>query len=60
MIGPKPWYLQRKFMVSYADGTERTLHQLSVVTQPMRLELLQKVTGMQLIQPAPAPAPAKP
>jgi hypothetical protein len=68
MIGPKPWVLQRKFMISYADGTERTLHQLSVVTQAMRLELLQKVTGMQLLQPAagapaaaaktPAPAPA--
>jgi hypothetical protein len=63
MIGAKPWYLQRKFMVSYADGTERTLHQLSVVTQQMRLELLQKATGMQLLQPAgapaaPAPAPA--
>jgi hypothetical protein len=62
MIGAKPWYLQRKFMVSYADGTERTLHQLSVVTQQMRLELLQKATGMQLLQPAnapAAPAPAK-
>ncbi len=56
MIGPKTWYLQRKFMVEYADGTERTLHQLSVVTQQMRLELLQKVTGMQLLQPAPAAA----
>jgi hypothetical protein len=27
-----------------------------VVTQPMRLELLQKATGMQLLQPARAPA----
>jgi hypothetical protein len=62
MIGPKTWYLQRKFIVEYADGTERSLHQLAVVTQPMRLELLQKVTGMQLLQPAqaPAPTPAKP
>jgi len=62
MIDAKPWYLQRKFVVSYADGTERTLHQLSVVTQQMRLELLQKATGMQLLQPAgapAAPAPAK-
>jgi len=58
MIGPKPWFLQRKFMIEYADGTERTLHQLSVVTQTMRLELLQKVTGMQLLQPAQASAPA--
>jgi hypothetical protein len=58
MIDPKPWYLQRKFIIEYADGTERSLHQLSVVTQPMRLELLQKVTGMQLLQPAKAPAPA--
>jgi hypothetical protein len=67
MISPKTWYLQRKFMVSYADGTERTLHQLSVVTQQMRLELLEKVTGMKLLQPASAspaapaqPAPAAP
>jgi hypothetical protein len=58
MIGPKTWYLQRKFIIEYADGTERSLHQMSVVTQQMRLELLQKVTGMQLLQPAQAPAPA--
>lgn len=60
MIGAKPWYLQRKFMVEYADGTERTLHQLSVVTQQMRLELLQKATGLQLLQPAGAPAAPAP
>jgi len=58
MIGPKTWYLQRKFMIQYEDGHERTLHQLSVVTQQMRLELLQKVTGMQLLGPASAAAPA--
>jgi hypothetical protein len=52
MIGKEPWVLQRKFVISYADGTQRTLHQLSVVTQVMRLELLEKVTGQKLLEPA--------
>jgi len=52
MIGKAPWFLQRKFVIDYADGTQRTLHQLSVVTQVMRLELLEKVTGQKLLAPA--------
>ena len=52
MIGKDPWFLQRKFVIDYADGTQRTLHQLSVVTQVMRLELLEKVTGQKLLEPA--------
>ena len=52
MIGKDPWVVQRKFVIDYADGTQRTLHQLSVVTQVMRLGLLEKVTGQKLLQPA--------
>ena len=52
MIGKDPWYLQRKFIIDYADGHRRTLHQLSVVTQPMRLGLLEQVTGQKLLEPA--------
>ena len=54
MIGKDPWYLQRKFIIDYADGHRRTLHQLSVVTQTMRLGLLEQVTGQKLLEPAPA------
>lgn len=50
MIGKDPWVLQRKFVIDYADGTQRTLHALSVVTTTMRLELLEKVTGMKLLE----------
>jgi hypothetical protein len=52
MIGKDPWILQRKFMIDYADGTQRSLHQLSVVTTTMRLQLLEKVTGQKLLAPA--------
>ena len=51
MIGKDPWFLQRKFIIDYDDGTRRTLHQLSVVTTQMRLELLEKVTGQKLLEP---------
>ena len=33
----------------------RTLHQLSVVTQTMRLGLLEQVTGQKLLEPAKTP-----
>jgi hypothetical protein len=56
MIGKEPWFLQRKFVIDYADGSQRTLHQLSIVTQVMRLELLEKITGQKLLAPAKPPA----
>jgi hypothetical protein len=52
MIGKDPWVVQRKFVIDYADGTQHTLHQLSVVTQTMRLGLLEKVTGQKLLGPS--------
>ena len=52
MIGNTPWYLQRKFVITYADGNVRTLHQLAVITPTMRLELLEKVSGQKLLAPA--------
>ena len=52
MIGKDPWVVQRKFVIDYADGTQRTLHQLSMVTQVMRLGLLEQVTGQKLLGPA--------
>lgn len=55
MTEKDPWFLQRKFVISYADGAERTLHQLAIITNPMRFQLLETIFGRPISQPAAAP-----
>lgn len=48
MTGKDPWILQRKFQITYSDGTERALHQLAIITNPMRFRMLEQVIGKPL------------
>lgn len=51
MQNDRMWMAQSKFVIRYADGVERTLHQLSVLSHAERMALLNTVT---------APEPAHP
>jgi hypothetical protein len=52
----KTWTSQSKFVIRYADGVERTLHQLSVLSHAERMRLLDKVTSTEPAATAAVPA----
>ena len=49
--GKDPWILQRKFVVIYEDGAVRTLHQLAIITNPMRFKLMEQIMGKSISEP---------
>lgn len=56
MTRKEPWVLQKKFVITYADGSVRTLHQLAVITNPARVQLLEMVLGKQIPPASAVPA----
>lgn len=51
MTAKEPWVLQERITITYADGSKSILHQLAVITNPMRFRLLETVLGKSISEP---------
>lgn len=52
LTADRTWTSQSKFVIRYADGVERTLHQLSVLSHAERMALLKTVTSTEPSPPS--------
>ena len=43
MNAKESWVLVRRITITYEDGVQSKLHQMIVQTQPMRVDLLQRI-----------------
>jgi hypothetical protein len=52
MTGKDPWIIQTRFSINYSDGSTSKLHQLAVITNPMRIRMLEKILGQSISEPS--------
>jgi hypothetical protein len=52
MTAKDPWFLQRKFTITYADGKKSILHQMAIITNTMRFRVLEKFLGESISEPS--------
>ncbi|MFZ6769991.1 hypothetical protein ACO0LM_23295 [Undibacterium sp. Di26W] len=47
-----PWILQERITILYEDGSKSVLHQLAVITNPMRFKVLETIIGKSISEPS--------